>query len=65
MVTVTSWIAFSCPGKPSVAGWTAQANWAVLHEQVHIKLYPYRKHGKRFNQEMLRLAGAGAFDDLW
>ena len=35
------------------------------HEMSHIKLHPYRKHGKKFNAEMLRLAEAGAFNDLW
>jgi hypothetical protein len=35
-----------------------------LHEQVHQRLYPYQRHGKRFNAEMLRLE-AGAFDEIW
>ena len=37
----------------------------LLHEQVHQRLYPYQRHGKRFNRKMLRLAEAGAFDEIW
>lgn len=50
---------------PALAGWPQIAQWTLLHEQVHIKLHPYKKHGKRFDIEMLRLAHEGAFDDLW
>jgi hypothetical protein len=32
---------------------------------VHQRLYPYQRNGKRFDTEMLRLAGAGAFDEIW
>lgn len=37
----------------------------LLHECVHVKLYPWMKHGKRFHSEMKRLAIEGAFDELW
>ena len=40
----------------------------LLHEMVHLSLNPYRTrsdHGKEFQSEMLRLAGAGAFRRLW
>ena len=50
---------------PSTAGWSAITKWSLLHEMVHIKLHPYRKHGKKFNAEMLRLAQMGAFNDIW
>jgi hypothetical protein len=50
---------------PSLAGWQQLAKFTLLHEQVHIKLHPYRNHGKKFNSEMLKLAEAGAFNDLW
>jgi hypothetical protein len=38
----------------------------LLHEMVHVELGHLRwKHGKRFQNEMLRLAKAGAFKDCW
>jgi predicted SprT family Zn-dependent metalloprotease len=37
----------------------------LLHEMAHLKLWPYRTHGPRFEQEMQRLAVAGAFKGLW
>lgn len=37
----------------------------LLHEMAHLKLYPYMKHGRRFNEEMLRLAVRGAFHGIW
>jgi hypothetical protein len=45
--------------------WQSVAWFALLHEQVHQRLYPYQRHGKRFNQEILRLAEVGAFDEIW
>ena len=48
---------------PSAVSFVAKS--VLLHEMAHIKLHPYRKHGKRFNAEMLKLAEAGAFNDLW
>ena len=50
---------------PALAGWPQLAQWTLLHEQVHIKLHPYKHHEKRFNAEMLRLAQEGSFNDLW
>jgi hypothetical protein len=38
---------------------------SLLHEMAHLKLHPWSKHGKRFNNEMRRLAVEGALDDLW
>jgi len=38
---------------------------ALLHEMVHLKLLPYKRHGERFQVEMLRLAKLGAFKNLW
>lgn len=37
----------------------------LLHEMAHVKLYPYLAHGKKFDQEMLRLACCGAFNSIW
>lgn len=37
----------------------------LLHEMVHLLLPPGAGHGKKFQAEMLRLAQAGAFKDLW
>lgn len=42
-----------------------QYRLTLLHEMCHIKLYPYMKHGKKFNEEMLRLAVRGALNELW
>lgn len=38
---------------------------ALLHEMAHIALWPYKKHGQRFEDEMLRLAAAGAMRGKW
>ena len=37
----------------------------LLHEMVHLKLFPLEGHGERFEAEMLRLANEGAFKGLW
>jgi hypothetical protein len=37
----------------------------LLHEMAHIKLGKRVNHGKKFQKEMLRLANAGAMEDLW
>jgi uncharacterized membrane protein YcjF (UPF0283 family) len=50
---------------PSIAAWTAQWRWALLHEMAHVGLWPYQRHGPRFQAEMLRLAQAGAFRNIW
>jgi hypothetical protein len=50
---------------PGFAGWTTVAKMALLHEITHQALHPYSKHGRKFHAEMLRLAQAGAFNDLW
>jgi hypothetical protein len=42
-----------------------QARIALLHEMVHLKLWPYKNHGPTFHKEMLRLAKLGAFHALW
>lgn len=39
--------------------------FTLLHEMVHVKFYPDLSHGKKFQQEMTRLALAGAFKKLW
>lgn len=37
----------------------------LLHEMAHVALFPYIQHGKKFDDEMLRLASRGAFDGRW
>lgn len=37
----------------------------LLHEMCHVKLYPYMKHGRRFQEEMKRLALRDAFKGIW
>jgi hypothetical protein len=37
----------------------------LLHEMAHVALWPYKKHGRLFEEEMLRLAKAGAMKNLW
>ena len=49
---------------------TRQRVWkfTLLHEMVHLSLDDYRTrsdHGREFQNEMLRLAKAGAFRNLW
>jgi hypothetical protein len=50
---------------PFMAGWKSVYRFTLLHEMVHVKLSPYLKHGKKFNDEMLRLAEQGAFNNIW
>jgi len=45
--------------------WKEVMHMTVLHELAHCRLYPYMAHGKRFNNEMIRLAVRGAFNGLW
>lgn len=40
--------------------------FTLLHEMCHVKMYPdFLSHGKKFQQEMMRLANLGAFKKLW
>lgn len=44
------------------------AKMALLHEMVHVKIWkkhPKVTHGDVFQAEMLKLAQAGAFQELW
>lgn len=50
---------------PRFAHDSATVRMTLLHEMVHIKVQPYRWHGVRFQEEMQRLANAGAFKGLW
>jgi hypothetical protein len=43
----------------------SQLRMTLLHEMAHVKLYPYLGHGKRFEEEMTRLALRGAMKGLW
>lgn len=42
-----------------------QERMTLLHEMCHVKLLPWRHHGKKFEEEMMRLAMRGAFKGLW
>jgi hypothetical protein len=42
-----------------------QLKLTLLHECCHVKLIPWRFHGRRFQEEMKRLAGRDAFKELW
>lgn len=57
--------AFRIRMSPSISGWTEIWKLTLLHEMVHIKLWPMKKHTKKFQAEMLRLAASGAFNSLW
>lgn len=37
----------------------------LLHEMAHVAIWPYKHHGKKFQEEMQRLAVRGAFKDVW
>jgi len=37
----------------------------LLHEMVHIHIWPCATHGKKFQDEMMRLALDGAFKEIW
>jgi hypothetical protein len=50
---------------PSMRFSKSMWSMALLHEMCHAKLAPNGKHGKKFQDEMLRLALAGAFKSLW
>lgn len=38
---------------------------SVLHEMCHVALHPYMKHGRKFQEEMKRLAMRDAFEGIW
>lgn len=44
---------------------TGIGRMTMLHEMVHLKLFPYPGHGPKFQEEMKRLARLGAFEHLW
>lgn len=53
---------------PSIKGFLNVWKLTLLHEMVHVRLWPKHsrhQHGKLFQDEMLRLANAGAFRRLW
>ena len=50
---------------PRFAVDTCMVRMTLLHEMVHMKLWPYKIHGKRFQVEMQKLAVLGAFRGLW
>lgn len=50
---------------PDSTGTREGRRFTLLHEMVHVKLWPVCTHGKAFDAEMLRLAKAGAMRGLW
>lgn len=42
-----------------------QRRLTLLHEMIHVKLFPYAKHGRKFEEEKMRLVMRGALKDLW
>ena len=44
---------------------TRSARLTLLHEMVHVELWPYAAHGPRFEARMQALAAAGAMRGLW
>lgn len=50
---------------PQHATSRATRHLTVLHELVHVKLWPSTIHGRKFHDEMLRLANAGALKAVW
>ena len=42
---------------PSIGGWLDFLKLTLLHEMVHVKLWPHRKHGVKFDREIQRLLG--------
>ena len=60
-----SFVAHSIYIDSTIKEYTTIVKLTLLHEMCHVGLYPYSKHGKRFDEEMLRLAMRGAFKGLW
>lgn len=50
---------------PSIKFSTALSKLILLHELCHMRIWPTDGHGKKFQNEMLRLASLGAFKNLW
>jgi hypothetical protein len=49
---------------PAIAWSLRNAKFALMHEMAHISSGDLG-HGKKFQQEMLRLANCGALKNLW
>ena len=43
---------------------TLLSKQTVLHEAIHFYIHPYQAHGKRFKDQIRRIAALGALDDL-
>ncbi len=37
---------------------------SILHESIHLHLWPYKWHGEKYKDEVRRIAALGAFDEL-
>jgi hypothetical protein len=40
---------------PGVSGWTEVLKLTVLHEMIHVKIWPTKRHGIKFDKEVQRL----------
>lgn len=40
---------------PAISSWVAFVKLTLLHEMVHVKLWPSRRHTARFDQEIAHL----------
>jgi SprT-like family len=49
---------------PQWASTRAFRHITLLHEMIHIHIWPYASHGKRFQEETVRLALAGAYKEV-
>ncbi len=59
---------FSIKIDPALKGSPCYARVVLLHEMVHASIWrahPKHKHGKLFQDRMLKLAQDGAFRNLW
>lgn len=49
---------------PQWASSRAFRHITLLHEMIHIAIWPYPSHGKTFQDETIRLALAGAYKEV-
>jgi hypothetical protein len=50
---------------PAIAWAQRNAKMALMHEMAHVAIGNEHGHGKKFQEEMLRLAQCGALKNLW
>jgi len=62
---ITEHTAFLIYLDPTFREYNKLSKFNLLHEMCHVALHPYHQHGKKFDEEMLRIAQRGAFSHLW